>query len=137
MEAHNPVIFHIALILLGGEPPDSVTDVPLEVEFQCKLQNSWVHDCGQDLSEGRRRKICVWVCELRRIERIEKLRSKLDIRSLFEPRHRRAFDQGYVKIRFGRAVYNADAAIPKRSSHPIITDDWEVWRKAAFVEVVV
>src|SRR3984893_11641176 len=92
IEAHNPVIFHIVLILLGGPSSDSVPDMPLEVEFQCKLQNPWVHDGGQDLSEGRRRKICVWVSELRSIESIEKLRSKLEIAPLSWPPHRGTLD---------------------------------------------
>ena len=85
--------------------------------LQRQLDNAWIHACGSDLPKVARSEIRqaidgaltkIWIAELRMVERVEELPTKLDRMTL--PYNRRLHD-GYIEIELSRSVDNSGSAI--------------------------
>src|ERR1041385_1673831 len=104
-----------------------------KAKLQRHLYHTWIYGCRQDAPERRRVFRERRVREIRVVQKIERLRAKIEMQALHH--HRKLFDDGKVEVRLPGSFDNADTGVPKGRRLAVIADDGKCIGEAGLVEI--
>ena len=96
-----------------------------EVQLQGELYDSRRYRRTHDLAESCRILLVIRIGELWRIESIEQLGTKLNVRSVIRPRHHKLLDEREIGISLVWSMHNARSRISETGSDTVGSDHWK------------